>query len=164
MVVTYAFLKFTHILGVVLLIGNVSVTSIWKVFADRTRSPVVVFFAQRLVIYTDWSLTVGGVLLTVVGGYGMAWKGRMPLLEAPWLFWSQALFLVSGAIWVLVLIPLQTVQSRQAALFAATGSVPEYYYRLARWWIAWGVLATVPLIGALYVMVSKTIPWATTAD
>lgn len=94
----------------------------------------------------------------MVGGYGMAWEAQMSLTEIPWLLWSQGLFLVSGLMWLFALIPLQVVQSRQVATFDMAGSIPASYYRLGRWWIGWGVLATVPLIAALYVMITKAVP------
>ena len=56
-VVIYPVLKFLHVLGVILLVGNVTVTAVWKVFADRTHNAVVVAFGQRLVTITDWFLT-----------------------------------------------------------------------------------------------------------
>ena len=31
-----------HILGVVIFLGNIIVTAVWKVLADRTRNPAVV--------------------------------------------------------------------------------------------------------------------------
>ena len=54
---TYDILKLLHLLGVVLLLGNVTVTSIWKVYADGTRDPRIIGFAQRLVTVTDWFFT-----------------------------------------------------------------------------------------------------------
>ena len=99
----YETYKFFHILGVILLIGDVSVTSIWKVFADRTADPSIVSFAQRLVTHTDWTLTHGGIFLTVLGGYGMAWEIQISLFKIPWLLWSQALFAISGAMWLFIL-------------------------------------------------------------
>lgn len=84
---TYSICKFIHVLGTVLLLGNVTVTSVWKVFADRTRVPATVAHAQRLVAGTDWAFTAGGALLIVVGGYGMAWTTGMRL-TMPWLLWG----------------------------------------------------------------------------
>ena len=50
-----------------MLMGNITVTAIWKYFADRTHSPEILSFAQKLVTYTDWSMTVwGAVALTGV--------------------------------------------------------------------------------------------------
>ena len=54
--VAYEIAKFLHITGVVMLMGNITVTAIWKYFADRTQQPEVLSFAQKLVTYTDWSL------------------------------------------------------------------------------------------------------------
>ena len=153
--VTYEMYKFFHVLGVILLVGNVTVTSVWKVFADRTADPSVVAFAQRLVTHTDWSLTGGGVALTILGGYGMAWIAQIPLLPISWLVWSQLLFGLSGAIWLFVLIPIQIVQSRLAREFAASRVISDAYRRYSRSWLRWGIAATVPLIAALYLMVKK---------
>ena len=58
----YSAFKFMHLLGVVLLLGNVTASAVWKVFANRTGNAVVVAFSQKLVSYTDWSLTLGGVV------------------------------------------------------------------------------------------------------
>lgn len=154
---TYWLYKFVHILGVVLLIGNVSVSSIWKVFADRTGNTAIVAYAQRLVIHTDWTLTGGGAVLVMLGGYGMTWEVRMPLIQTPWLLWSQVLFLASGLIWLLVLVPIQVAQSRLARGFASAGCIEGRYWRLGRLWLGWGIAATVPLVGALYLMVAKTL-------
>ena len=43
-----------------MLMGNITVTDIWKYFADRTQRPEILSFAQKLVTYTDWSMTVWG--------------------------------------------------------------------------------------------------------
>jgi uncharacterized membrane protein len=154
---SYSLLKFLHILGVVLLIGNVTVTSVWKVFADRTGSPLTVAFAQRLVTHTDWAFTLGGVLLIMVGGYGMALSSGISLWNTGWLLWGQILFALSGLIWVLVLIPIQTAQSRLAAKLSAGGEIGAAYRRLSRLWLFFGILATVPLVFALHVMVTKAL-------
>jgi uncharacterized membrane protein len=153
---TYSIFKFIHVLGTVLLLGNVTVTSVWKVFADRTRALPTIAYAQRLVTSTDWVFTGGGALLIVVGGYGMAYTSGMPL-TLPWLAWGQSLFVVSGAVWLLVLVPIQSAQSRICVTIggAREQELPAAYWRLGRLWIAWGVAATVPLVAALFVMVAK---------
>ena len=37
--------KFLPITGVVMLLGNITFTGIWKYFADRTRGPEILSFA-----------------------------------------------------------------------------------------------------------------------
>lgn len=152
---TYLVFKMLHLLGVILLIGNVTVTSIWKVFADRTRDPHTIRFAQRMVTLTDWSLTCTAIALLAVGGYGMVWQVGMALFEPGWLLWGQLLFVVSGVIWLGVLVPLQAAQTRLAANFDMNAPVPPAYWRLCRQWLIFGLIATVPLIGATYIMIAK---------
>jgi uncharacterized membrane protein len=151
----YSTFKALHVLGVVLLLGNAIATAVWKVMADRTREPSVVAFAQRLVTLTDWSLTAGGIALIVLGGYGAAHVGELPLFGPRWLVWGQVLFAVSALLWMFVLLPAQIRQARQARAFARGGEIPESYRHDARRWLFWGIVATVPLIVAVWVMVVK---------
>jgi uncharacterized membrane protein len=151
----YKVFKSLHIIGVVLLLGNVIVTGLWKILADRTRLAPTVAYAQRLVILTDWVFTGGGIALILIGGYGMAASAHLSLLHTRWLFWGQALFGLSALIWLFILLPVQAAQSRMAQRFAANGEIPAVYWELCRRWLRWGVLATVPLTIILCLMVLK---------
>ena len=153
----YQTFKFVHLLGVVVLVGNVTVTAVWKVFADRSSDPRVIAFGQQLVTLTDWSLTLGGILLIAIGGFGSALVAGINPFGSSWLIWGQLLFVLSGLIWLFILIPAQVRQARQAREFADGGEVPESYKRDARLWIIWGIIATLPLLGAIWVMVLKPL-------
>lgn len=155
--VVYATFKFLHVLGAIILVGNVTVTAVWKVFADRTHDARVVAFGQRLVTITDWSLTAGGIVLLVLGGYGAALAGRVNLFGARWLVWGQLLFALSGVIWAAILVPVQIRQARMARAFANGGDIPEAYRQAARRWLVWGIIATVPLVAAVWLMVFKPL-------
>ena len=146
---------FIHITGVVMLLGNVTATAIWKFFADRTGNPVVIAFAQRLVTLTDISLTFWGIILMIVGGYGALFVTDISPFAAVWLVYSQICFAVSGVIWLLVLLPLQIRQARAARAFAEGGSIPDSYYRDCRLWIVWGLVSFAPLIVATWLMIAK---------
>ena len=151
----YDALKFLHITGIIMLMGNITATAIWKFFADRTGDARIIGFAQRLVTITDWSLTFWGIILTIGGGYGAAWIGHYDLIGDGWLLWSQGLFVIAGLIWLGLLVPIQIRQARVAKGFADGGSVPESYVRDSRNWIIWGLIATVPLVTATWLMVAK---------
>lgn len=151
----YDLMKFLHITGVVMLMGNITATAIWKFFADRTGDPRIIAFAQKLVTYTDWSLTFWGIVLTMGGGYGALWAAGMGPLDAGWLIWSQVLFVVAGLIWLGLLVPIQIRQARAAKLFADSNTIPPAYRRDSRRWILWGLVSTVPLVAALWLMVAK---------
>jgi uncharacterized membrane protein len=152
---SYDVLRLLHLIGVVLLVGNVTVTSIWKLYADGTGDPRVIAFAQRLVTITDWFFTFWGILLLIVGGYGAAWVAGLDPLREDWLVWSEVMFGLAGAIWLCLLVPIQIRQARLARGFADGGPIPEEYRRLSRLWIAWGLVATVPLVAATWLMLRK---------
>ncbi len=151
----YEVAKFLHITGVAMLMGNITVTAIWKFFADRDGRPVVLGFAQKLVTYTDWAMTFWGVVLLMGSGYYMAIFAGFPLSE-PWLLWSQIFFVLSGLIWLLAIVPIQIKQARLAKSFS-TEDVGEEYRALSRRWLIWGLVSTVPLLAATWLMVAKPI-------
>jgi uncharacterized membrane protein len=151
----YQMLKFLHVLGVILLIGNVTITAFWKVFADRSNDPIVIAEAQRIVILADWFFTLAGILLILIGGYGMLFVTGVSPLDGGWLVWGQALFVISGAIWFGVLVPAQIRQARIARTLSRGSEIPQQYWQHGRLWLAWGIAATVPLVAAVYVMIAK---------
>ncbi|WP_373486955.1 DUF2269 family protein [Blastomonas sp.] len=148
-------LKFLHILGIILLLGNITVTAVWKVFADRTKNGTIVAFGQKMVTGTDWGLTVPGIVLTMVGGYGAMYEARYDFPGPGWLVWSQVCFVVAGLVWLGVLIPIQMRQARMARAFTDQTGVSADYRALSRRWLVWGLIATVPLVSALYFMIAK---------
>ncbi|RIH89322.1 DUF2269 family protein [Calidithermus roseus] len=148
---SYLLLKSLHVLGAVIFLGNILVTALWKVLADRTQNPAIVAYAQRLVTVTDFAFTALGVGLIIVTGELMAgrWEG------AAWVGWGRALFVASGVIWLVALIPIQIAQARMARAFAQQASIPASYWRLAKLWGVFGIIATaLPLLN-LYFMVFK---------
>ncbi len=151
----YSILKFLHVAGVILLLGNVTITAYWKVFADRTNEPNVVAHAQRSVIVADWLFTLPDIALILAGGYGMVLAGGIDPIGTPWLMWSQILFFVSGLVWLAILVPAQIRQARMARTFAAGTEIPPGYWRDSRLWLIWGIIATVPLVGAIYLMIAQ---------
>ena len=143
-----------HILGVVLFLGNIIVTAVWKTLADRTESPRVVAYAQRLVTTTDVAFTATGAALIAVSGRVMA--ERFGGVGGPaWLTWGWWLFITSGIIWVAVLIPVQVMQARLARRFESDAAIPDRYWRLGRIWAVFGVIAILLPLANLYFMVFK---------
>ena len=89
---TYEVAKLIHVIGVIVLIGNVTATAIWKLFADRTPDAKIVAFAQRLVTLTDWSLTFWGAVFTILGGYVAAIIAHLDIFSDRWLVLGQGRF------------------------------------------------------------------------
>lgn len=147
-------LKTLHLLGVVLLVGNIIVTAFWKIMADRTRDLAVIRFAVRVTNWADvWFTFVGSVLL-LAAGHAMA-ASATGLLQAAWLRWAYALFVVTGVLWVAILIPVQRAQARLLYPLTPDAAIPQAYWRLALIWAVVGALATVLPLASLYLMTVK---------
>jgi uncharacterized membrane protein len=144
-----------HILGVVLFLGNIVVTAVWKVLADRTKNPAVVAYAQRLVTVTDIAFTATGVILIIVSGQVMADDFGGVFGGPAWLTIGWSLFIASGAIWVAALIPIEVMQARMARAFRDAATIPDRYWRLSTLWAVFGAVATLLPLANLYFMVFK---------
>lgn len=143
-----------HVLGVVLFLGNIIVTAVWKTLADRTGSPAIVAYAQGLVTITDIAFTATGVVLIIVSGTVMA--DDFGGVTGPlWLTWGWWLFIASGVIWITALVPIQVMQQRLAIRFRNEATIPDRYWRLANLWAVFGVIATVLPLANLYFMIFK---------
>lgn len=150
----YLLLKSLHIFGVLLFLGNIIVTGFWKIFADLSRDWRIISFSQRLVTYTDISFTTTGVLIIAFTGIIMA-KAYGNYWSIKWMAWGLSLFIASGLIWIIVLIPIQIILHRMANKFKTNADIPEKYWTYESIWIVLGIIATIlPLIN-LYWMVFK---------
>jgi uncharacterized membrane protein len=143
-----------HVIGVVVFLGNLMVTAVWKTLADRTGEPRVIAYAQRLVTVTDIAFTASGATLITVSGFVLAssWGG----IGGPsWLTLGVVLFAGSGVIWLAVLIPAQLEQARITRELSPGGAIPDRYWRLARRWYVFGALATILPFANVFVMALK---------
>ncbi|MCK5809782.1 MAG: DUF2269 domain-containing protein [Cocleimonas sp.] len=152
---TYLLLKSLHILGIILFLGNIIITGWWKYRADCTKNPQIVAFAQRQVTLTDFIFTAGGAALVGVTGIGNAELHNMDYHSIYWLVWGYGLFVASGIIWVVILLPVQIKQARMAHAFSISNNIPESYWRLSKIWFIFGIIATILPLLNLYFMVIK---------
>ncbi len=151
---SYQLLKSIHLFGVMIFLGNIIVTAVWKMLADETKYPAVVEYAQKLVTITDFVFTALGVLLILISGMMMSSRFGA-ISEVLWLSWGWWLFIASGIIWVLVLIPVQIKQAKLAKEFSTGSEIPEIYWALSKYWIVFGGIATLLPLANLYFMVFK---------
>jgi uncharacterized membrane protein len=151
---TYPLFKMLHIFGVVIFLGNIIVTGVWKVCADKIRDPHIAAFGQRLVTLTDWIFTFPGVMIILLTGLHMAqsWGG---ISAQSWIKTGLTLFLISGIIWVVILIPIQIKQAHMAKRFDKDLNIPSLYWKLNWFWVFFGTIATILPLCNLYFMVIK---------
>jgi uncharacterized membrane protein len=143
-----------HALGIVVFLGNLLVTAVWKTLADRTRDPRVVAYAQRLVTVTDLAFTATGAALITISGFVLAddWGG---VTGPTWLTVGFSLFAASAVIWLTILVPAQYRQGQMARAFAEGDVIPDGYWLLARRWYIFGALATLLPLANIFVMALK---------
>jgi uncharacterized membrane protein len=92
----YALFETVHIIGAVVLLGNVTITAYWKVLADRTGDAALIAHAQHGVTIADWIFTLAGIVFILIGGYGAAAVAGLSLTGPSWLVAGQLLFALSG--------------------------------------------------------------------
>ena len=144
-------LKIIHVLAVCLFLGNVVVSGTWAVLAERTSNYEVIAFSNRLVLITDALFTFTGSLVVVGTGFLMGQRFGGAAAQG-WIAWSYALIGISGAIWALVLVPIQL---RQRKILKRDKAITAEYLRLSKIWQISGAVATVIPLPILYLMITK---------
>ena len=147
--------KVLHVLSACLFLGNVVVSGTWAFLAERTRNFEVISFSNRLVLITDLMFTLTGALLVVYTGSLMSQRyAGAPAESQAWISWSYMLFGLSGAIWALVLVPIQL---RQRVLLNRHLTITSEYLKLSRIWQISGAIATIVPLPIVYLMIVKGI-------
>jgi uncharacterized membrane protein len=146
-------LKVLHLMCACLFLGNVIVSGVWALMAERTRNHSIIQFSNRMVLITD-------AMFTLIGAVGLVWTGYIMAenfgggASHPWIKWSYGLLTFSGLIWAFVLVPIQL---KQRALLSKSDIVGDEYWRLSRIWQIAGAIATVLPLPIVYFMVTKTV-------
>jgi uncharacterized membrane protein len=148
-----------HFLGMVLLFGNIAVSSLWMSAARRTGERGVLFFATKALFRADFLFTLPGLILTIGPGV-LAMGGVNDWARASWAELSLALMAVVVFIWLTQVVRYQRKMlfvTREAAELRIGLSDTFYYYE--RRWSLWNGLITLILLVVLYLMVFKPHLW-----
>lgn len=145
------FLKFLHILGVVLMVGNVITTGLWAHWASTSGEETLKKFAASSILKADIFLTFTGGGLILLPGFVMVGMTGLSVHETPWLLKGTLALAASTLVWLVLLLPDQFRMQKLAEEGDGVGFKKAYY----RWSIL-GWLATIPLIYAIWVMVAKS--------
>lgn len=153
----YFTVKFIHILGVALFLGNIIVSAFWKTQADKTANPAIIAFACRLVNMTDLFFTAFGAALITIGGIGLFHATGIAMSDAPHLTMGIGLFGMAAMLWITGLLPLQIYMSKIAGQTVQAGDIemPATYHKCRKLWNIIGGLAVLLPLGALYFMIFR---------
>ncbi|MCM3782389.1 DUF2269 domain-containing protein [Neobacillus mesonae] len=144
-----------HLLGVLLMVGNIITAAFWKIRADRTGNPSIILHAVKNVMLADYSFTIPGLILIIISGAVMAGEGGYSLSGLNWLTLSLILFGITGFVWAAILIPIQRRMIRFSMDSVKEGAITAQYRLASRQWAVYGVAATFLPLVILYLMVMK---------
>ena len=153
---TYLVLKWLHILSSVLLVGTGFGSAFYLYFTNRTRNVQAIAAVARLVVRADFWFTTPAVIVQPVTGLAMVWMVGFSLSQT-WLVWTLILYGVAGICWLPV-VWLQVRMSRMATDAAFNNaSLPDVYWRYARYWEWLGYPAFVAMLIVYGLMVFKPV-------
>lgn len=154
---SYELLKSLHILGAILMVGNIVVTAWWKGTANRTNNPRIIAFSQRQVTLTDFIFTLPGAFLIVATGDYITYFLMENSWSITWVAMGRMFMIVSGLIWVFILVPVQIKQAKLAKEFEYKQEIPESYWKLNQYWYRFGIVAVILPLSNIYWMVFKPV-------
>jgi len=150
----YLLLKTLHVLSSVLLVGTGFGTAYFFYFANRSANVQAQAVVARLVVRADWWFTTPAAIVQPLSGLALVRMAGYPL-DAPWIAWALALYVLAGACW----LPVLWLQHRMAAMArdAATRGepLPARYRQYARRWEWLGYPAFAAMLVVFWLMVAK---------
>jgi uncharacterized membrane protein len=151
----YLAIKTLHIMSSVLLVGTGFGTAFYLYFANRTRCVPAIATVSRLVVRADLWFTTPAVIFQPLSGLWLAHASGWPM-QAPWIVAAIALYLLTGACWLPVVL-LQLVMAKIAASANANGAtaLPPQYWQYSMWWEWLGYPAFAAMLVVYWLMVFK---------
>ena len=152
----YIALKILHVAAVVIFLGNLVTGILWKMHGDQTEDPVIIRHTVAGLIRADRWFTIPGVVLILIGGFGAAMVGGLPLIRTKWILIGIVLFTLSGAAYMGRVVPVQRRMLQVARSGVETGQLDwEKYRALTRSWNVWGTIALLTPVLAMIAMIAK---------
>jgi len=152
--VTYAFLKFIHVVSSTVLFGTGIGSAYYLLRAALDARAEVVARVARWVVLADWLFTSTTVVLQPLTGWYLARMAHFPLQQF-WLSASMTLYAIALACW----LPVVWLQMRMHALAAeaaqANVALSPQFWRCFKIWFGLGVPAFFAFLGVFYLMVAK---------
>lgn len=146
----YLSLKALHVIGALLLVGNVTVTGFWAAFLYRRRGHDVGYRPIALgILWSDLIFTFGGGALLTITGILMVKAGQLDWRGTPWLWTGIVLLAASTLLWLVFLLPDQVRMERH------DGTDDRTFRRHFLRWSAIGWFSTALLFAAVWFMVRK---------
>jgi uncharacterized membrane protein len=150
----YTLLKLLHVIGATVLFGTGAGIAFFMLMAHRTRDAAVIAHTAGVVVIADTIFTASAVILQPITGAALAHLAGFPLFSG-WIGLSLLLYLLVGGFWLpVVWMQLRMRDLARAAAMAGT-ALPPGYFRLFRWWFAFGFPAFGAVVAIFWLMIAK---------
>jgi uncharacterized membrane protein len=156
LILTYEWHKLLHILGAVLLLGNIIITAVWMLMAERTNNYHVMRFAAKTVNWADVFFTVPGIFLLITNGDILSeqWGG---VFRAGWITLSLSIFVISGVIWMGFLLRYQHRLIKLSHAAHDDKLTPDFFMVLHKWYLGGAIATVLPLISLVLMFLKPTV-------
>jgi uncharacterized membrane protein len=152
--VTYALLKYLHVIGAMVILGTGMGIAFFMLMAHLSRDPAFIARTAGVVVLGDLVFTATAVAAQPVTGYLLIRETGMSLSDG-WLVASLILYGVAGLFWVPVVWMQMRMRDLAAAAAAAGEALPASYHRLFRLWFAFGFPGFGSVLLITWLMIAK---------
>ena len=173
----YAILKFIHIISATLLFGTGLGTAFFMWMTYRSGNIAAIATAARITMRADWLFPLPALIVHPLSGIASTTTGALPAvivqplsgialmrlvgypLATSWLLLAIALYFLTGACWLPVVVLQRRMRDLSAVAARDGGSLPAAYQRCMRWWFALGWPAFIAVLVAYWLMIAKPQLW-----
>lgn len=150
----YFLLKMVHIIGAAVLLGTGAGIAFFMLVAHLRGDPREIAGVARTVVLADFLFTASAVVLQPITGTWLAWSSGYSLCDG-WIAASIALYLVTGACWLPVVWMQMQMRDLAVGAVETNAKLPARYYRLFRWWFAFGFPAFAAVLVIFWLMIAR---------
>lgn len=144
-------LIFIHTISAILFIGNIMTAAFWKMKAEFTKDETHVHKTVKNIMLADYIFTIPSTIGLLGSGFLLAFQSNYSLQEINWLTVSIGLFILTGVIWLSLLLPLQ----RKMMKYSGTQFNDKKYWKISRTWDVIGTISVLLPVIILYLMIAK---------
>lgn len=154
----YFLIKMVHVIGAAVLLGTGAGIAFFMLVAHLRGDPREIAGVARTVVLADFLFTASAMILQPITGTWLAWSSGYSLRDG-WVAASIALYVVTGAFWLPVVWMQMRIRNLAVRAVETNAKLPSEYYRLFRWWFAFGFPAFAAVLVIFWLMIARpTIP------
>jgi uncharacterized membrane protein len=151
---TYILLKYLHVIGGIIILGTGLGIAFFMLMAHASKDAAFIARTAGIVVLADKLFTATAVVAQPLTGYLLVRTAGLSLFNG-WVAVSLFLYAIAGLFWLPVVWMQIKMRDVAAAAASAGEQLPQSYYRLFRWWFAFGFPGFGSVLAILWLMIAK---------